>query len=185
MDKTSRTELHRAFLIEGLPEPLTRASAHIQLFDNYIAGTRMRLRSVRDPEIAGWTRILQQRFPLADGNLSTLKVSEIYLNDTEYAHLQMFEGAEIRKNRYFHEFDRRTFAFDVYLGNLWGLNIARVEFAAPDDLDRFEPPRFAVLEITNEPFFYGDTLVTKNFEDVRREVAKFGEQIAENNLADE
>lgn len=185
MDKTSRTELHRAFLIEGLPEPLTRASAHIQLFDNYIAGTRLRLRSVRDPETAGWTRILQQRFPLADGNLSALKVSEIYLNDAEYAHFQIFEGTEIRKNRYFHEFDRRTFGFDIYLGNLWGLNIARVEFGAVDDLDRFEPPPFAVLEITNEPFFYGDTLVTKKFEDVRREVAKFGEQIAENKLADE
>ena len=185
MDKTSRTELHRAFLIEGLPEPLTRASAHIQLFDNYIPGTRLRLRSVRDPETAGWTRILQQRFPPSDGNFSALKVSEIYLNDAEYAHFQIFEGTEIRKNRYFHEFDRRAFAFDVYLGNLWGLNIARVEFAALDDLDRFEPPPFAVLEITNEPFFHGDTLVTKNFEDVRREVAKFGKQIAESKLADE
>jgi len=185
MDKTNRTEIHRAFLVEGLPEPLTRASAHIQLFDNYITGTRLRLRSVRDPETNAWTRILQQRFPVIDHNLSCLKVSEIYLNDAEYAQLQIFEGSEIRKNRYFHEFDRRTFGFDIFLGKLWGLNMARVEFETMDDLDRFEPPPFTVLEITNDPFFFGEVLVTKNFDDVQAEVAKFGDQIIASQLPDE
>jgi hypothetical protein len=99
MDKTNRTEIHRTFLLEALPEPLTRASAHIQIFDNYIPGTRLRLRSVRNPESASWTRILQQRFPAAEGNLSNMRLTEIYLNDAEYAQFQIFEGAEIRKNR--------------------------------------------------------------------------------------
>jgi len=178
MDKTNRTEIHRSFLIEGLPEPLTRASAHIQIFDNYITETRLRIRSVRDPETADWTRILQQRFPVNADDLSALKFAEIYLNDAEYAHFEIFEGTEIRKNRYFHEFDGRTFAFDVYLGKLWGLNIARVEFETADELDRFEPPPFAVVEITNDPFFLGEVLVTKSFEDVRLEVSKLGDQIA-------
>jgi hypothetical protein len=43
-DKTAQTELHRIFLIEGLPDPLTPASAHLQLFDNYIENTRLRIR---------------------------------------------------------------------------------------------------------------------------------------------
>lgn len=172
MDKTNRTEMHRAFLIDGLPEPLTRASAHIQIFDNYIAGTRLRIRSVRDPETAEWTRILQQRFPANENDLSALKFSEIYLNDSEHAQFETFEGTEIRKNRYFHEFDRRTFMFDVYLGKLWGLNIARIEFETADALDQFEPPPFTVVEITNDPFFLGEILVTKSFEDVRSEVSK-------------
>jgi CYTH domain-containing protein len=185
MDKTNRTEIHRSFLIEGLPVPLTRASAHIQIFDNYIPGTRLRLRSIRIPETAAWTRILQQRFPATEGNLSTLKFSEIFLNEIEYAHFETFEGTEIRKNRYFHEFDGRAFAFDVYLGKLWGLNIARVEFETTDDLEKFEPPPFAVVEITNDEFFLGEVLVTKTFEDVQNEVAKFGSQIAEANVPDE
>ncbi len=185
MDKTNRTEIQRSFLIEGLPEPLTRASAHIQIFDNYILGTRLRLRSVRNPETAAWTRILQQRFPATDGNLAVRKFSEIFLNDIEYAHFETFEGTEIRKNRYFHEFDGRTFAFDVYLGKLWGLNIARVEFDSVEDLKRFEAPPFAVVEITNDEFFSGEVLVTKNFQDVQNEVAKFGSQLAEANLMDE
>jgi CYTH domain-containing protein len=185
MDKTNRAELHRSFLIEGLPEPLTRASAHIQIFDNYIAETRLRLRSLRDPETASWTRILQQRFPAVEGDLSCLKVSEIYLNEMEYAHFEIFEGSEIRKNRYFHEFDRRTFAFDVFLGKLWGLNIARVEFETDGEAEQFEPPPFAVLEVTHDPFFLGEILVTKSFDEVRAEVSRFEAQIAANRVPDE
>jgi CYTH domain-containing protein len=185
MDKTNRTEIHRSFLIECLPEPLTRASAHIQIFDNYIPETRLRLRSVRDPETSGWTRILQQRFPANEDTLAAMKFAEIYLNDIEYAHFETFEGTEIRKNRYFHEFDGRTFAFDVYLGPLWGLNIARVEFETLDELERFEAPPFVVIEITNDEFFSGETLVTKTFADVQSEVMKFGSQMAEASVPDE
>ena len=35
MDKTYRNEFRRRYLIEALPDPLTRASRHLQLFDNY------------------------------------------------------------------------------------------------------------------------------------------------------
>jgi CYTH domain-containing protein len=177
--------MHRSFLIEGLPDPLTRASAHIQLFDNYIPETRLRLRSIRNPETKEWTRVLQQRFPAVPGELSSLKLAEIYLSESEYAHFQTFEGLEIRKNRYFHEFDRRSFAFDVYLGRLWGLNIARVEFDNESELAAFEPPPFAVFEVTNDPFFLGEVLVTKTFEDVRSELAKVGPQIALSSAPDE
>ncbi len=185
MDKTNRTELHRAFLIDGLPQPLTRASAHIQIFDNYIAGTRLRLRSVREPETAKWTRILQQRFPGQSDDLSSVKVAEIYFNEPEYAHFEIFEGTEIRKNRYFHEFDHRNFAFDVYLGKLWGLNIGRVEFTSHDELVLFEPPAFAVFEITNDPFFLGEELVTKSFDEVRGRVATFTDLPPVTDLPDE
>src|SRR5215204_836237 len=185
MDKTNRIEMHRAFLVEGLPEPLTRAGSHIQIFDNYIPGTRLRIRSVRDPDNAAWTRILQQRFPTSGEALSCIKFSEIYLDDAEYAHFQIFEGTEIRKNRYFHEFDQRTFAFDVFLGKLWGLTIARVEFENESELESFDPPRFAVLEITNDPFFLGEVLVTKTFEEVRSEVSRLESQSRPSSPPDE
>jgi CYTH domain-containing protein len=114
-----------------------------------------------------------------------MKLAEIYLNDAEHAHFEIFEGTEIRKNRYFHEFDGRTFAFDVFLGKLWGLNIARLEFDSPEQIDRFEPPPFAILEITNDPFFLGETLVSKNFDEVRAELSKYSEQLAAGNIPDE
>ena len=169
MDKTYRTEFFRLFLIDALPAPLTPASSHIQLFDNYIANTRMRIRSIRVPETKEWTRTLQQRFRV-DGQ-PQWKIAEIHLNEAEHAQFEIFEGDEIRKNRYFHEFDGRTFSFDIYLGGLWGLNRARVDFQTNDELADLSPPPFAVFEVTNDPFFEDTSLVYKKFDDVRDAVA--------------
>ncbi len=174
MNKTAQTELHRLFLIEALPEPLTPASSHIQLFDNYIETTRIRLRQIRDPYTRSWTRILQQRFPAGDEQYEVSKLAEIYLNDAEYAVFERFEGREIRKNRYFHEFDLVSCAFDIYLGGLWGLNTAKVEFETREQLEVFMPPPFAVFEITNNPFYWGENLVDKKFSDVQIEVSRSG-----------
>jgi CYTH domain-containing protein len=174
MNKTAQTELHRLFLIERLPEPLTRASKHLQLFDNYIENTRLRIRSIRDPYSKVWTRILQQRFPVVEGEYAVSKLAEIYLNDAEYAVFEPFEGREIRKNRYFHEFDQVSFAFDVYLGALWGLNTAKVDFDTRERIDEFLPPPFAVFEVSNDPFFFGENLVGEKFSDVQDEVARIG-----------
>lgn len=177
MNKTAQTELHRLFLIERLPEPLTPASSHLQIFDNYVENTRLRLRQIRDPYSNMWTRILQQRFPAHDGEYAVTKLAEIHLNDAEYAVFERFEGREIRKNRYFHEFDRVSLAFDVFLGPLWGLNTARVDFETREQMVEFLPPPFAIFEVTESAFFCGDNLVDKTFADVQAEVARIGEQI--------
>ena len=182
MDKTAKTELQRIFLIEDLPEPLTRASAHLQLFDNYIENTRLRLRSIRVPETKGWTRVLQQRGPVRDGEL---KIAEIYLNDAEYAVFERFEGREIRKNRYFHEFDEKQIAFDVFLGNLWGLNMAKVDFDSVEAMNRYDPPRFMIFEVTNDPFFFGENLVGKKFADIQRELEKVAPTQMANKVAED
>jgi CYTH domain-containing protein len=172
MDKTNRTDLHRLFLFENLPEPLTRASSHLQIFDNYIKDTRLRLRSVRIPETKEWTWTLQQRFPEQAGELMSWKLAEIYLNETEHTTLAHLEGREIRKNRYFHEYDGKEFAFDVFIGPLWGLNIVRVDFGDFREMQEFEPPPFAVIEVSNMPMFLGENLVERNFEQVRDEFAR-------------
>ena len=171
MNKITAPDYHRLFLIEKLPDPLTPASAHVQIFDNYIEETRLRLRLIRDPASRDWTRILQQQIIPDGSSLGASRIAEIVLNETEHSLFEQFEGKEIRKNRYFHEFDRVNFAFDIYLGDLWGLNTARVDFEDADRMERFEPPPFAIFEVTNDPFFLGTNLVGKKFEDVRAEVA--------------
>lgn len=185
MNKTAQTELHRLFLIERLPEPLTPASSHLQLFDGYIEKTRMRIRQVRDPYSKSWTRILQQRFPATENEHAVTKLAEIYLNEEEYGILGALVGAEIRKNRYFHEVDRVSFAFDIYLGPLWGLNTARVDFDLREHMDNFVPPPFAVFEVTEDTFFAGDNLVNRTFSDVQAEVAKIGRSLPAASQPDE
>ncbi len=170
MDKTYRNELRRLFLIQSLPEPLTPASSHLQIFDNYIEKTRIRLRSVRVPQTKQWTWILQQRFLLED--FGHWKIAEIYLNETEHQVFESFEGREIRKNRYFFDFNERKIEIDVYLGKLWGLNLAKAVFETIEDLENFEIPPFAVMEVTNSGFFFGDNLVEKSFADVQAEFSR-------------
>jgi CYTH domain-containing protein len=173
--------LRRVFLIENLPVPLTRASRHLQIFDNYIENTRLRLRSVRVPETKEWNWVLQQREPFED--LSEWRISEIHLNEAEHAAFEIFEGTEvrknervetneIRKNRYFYDFENRQIEIDVFLGELWGLNLAKVYFENLEDLRRYELPPFAVLEVTNNEFFVGQNLLGKTFADVRAEFEK-------------
>ena len=41
--KYARIERERRYLLQDLPEGLTRASPHVQITDNYITGTRLRL----------------------------------------------------------------------------------------------------------------------------------------------
>ena len=174
MNKTVEPVYRRLFLIERLPEPLEPKSSHLQIFDNYILGTRLCLRLVRDPATKAWTRSLQQHIEMENAGCGVTRLFEIHLNDAEYAAFETFEGNEIRKNRYFHEFDGVSFAFDVYLGDLWGLNTAKVEFASLDEMEAFEPPAFAVFDVTNDPFFLGKNLVGKKFDDVRGRVSQIG-----------
>lgn len=183
MDKTYQTELRRAFLIAELPEPLTRSSRHLQIFDNYIENTRLRLRSMRAPDTNEWTFILQQRFPLSETDLSKWKTARIFLNEAEHAAFEIFEGREvkrnervetneIRKNRYFYDEGEKQIEIDLFLGALWGLQVAKVYFENEQQLQAFTLPPFAVLEVTNNRFFTGENLIGKTFEDVKAEFEK-------------
>lgn len=172
MNKTAETKFQRIFLIKGLPEPLTPASSHLQIFDNYIANTRIRLRLIRDPYTKLWMRILQQRFAFEENELAVTKLAEIHLNDAEYAAFERFRGREMRKNRYFHEFDRVVWSFDVYLGEARGLSIAKIKFDSLEEMADFYSPSFALIEVTNDPFFAGANLVEKKFVEIQAEVAK-------------
>lgn len=173
MDKTYRNEFRRLFIVEHLPEPMTRADAHLQIFDNYIENTRLRLRSVRIPETKEWNWIMQQRFA-TDESGAHWKVAEIHLNEFEYHLFEQFEGTEIRKNRYYYDADGTRIEFDVFLGDLWGLNMARVSFETIEEMRDFRFP-FTAVEVTTNEFFCGEHLVEKKFADVQEEVAEIVE----------
>jgi len=41
-------------------------------------------------------------------------------------------------------------------------------------MDDYIPPPFAVFEVSNDAFFFGENLVDKKFSDVQAEVARIG-----------
>src|SRR5947208_14089118 len=90
--KYARVERERRYLLQDLPEGLTRASPHLQITDNYITGTRLRLRKVRDPQTNKWTVKLTQKFVPDPENFSRAIITNIYLNALEAETFAVFEA---------------------------------------------------------------------------------------------
>lgn len=170
--KYARLERERRYLLQDLPEGLTRASRHLQITDNYITGTRLRLRKVRDPQTNKWTVKFTQKFAPDESDLSRTLITNIYLNALEAETLSVFEANEIRKNRYPFVFEGRSFAIDLYLGDLFGLVMAEASFDADEELESFPRPEFALAEVTNNPLFTGGQLCKLTFDDIRTEVKR-------------
>src|SRR5688572_31208680 len=118
--KYARVERERRYLLSDLPEGLTRADPHLQITDNYITGTRLRLRKVREPRTNKWTVKFTQKFAPNPEDLSRTVITNTYLNALEAETMSVFNSNEIRKNRYRFEFEGRTFGIDMFLGDLFG-----------------------------------------------------------------
>src|SRR5215210_3360132 len=111
--KYARVERERRFILREMPEPLTRASQHVQIWDNYLTGTRLRLRKIRTPQTKKWTMKLTQKFAPEPSDFSRTIITNTYLSAAEYQVLSIFEGNEIRKNRYPFEYEGRRYSIDV------------------------------------------------------------------------
>src|SRR5215216_6538701 len=173
--KYALIERERRYLLRDLPEGITRADPHLQITDNYMTGSRLRLRKVREPRTNKWTVKLTQKFAPNPDDLSRTIITNTYLNALEAEVLSsIFNSNEIRKNRYPFEFDRRNFSIDMFLGDLFGLVLAEVSFEADEELDNFPKPPFALADVTNEPLFSGGRLCELTFSDIRAEILARG-----------
>jgi CYTH domain-containing protein len=170
--KYARVERERRFLLQDLPEGLTRASPHVQITDNYLTGTRLRLRKVREPQTNKWTVELTQKFAPDALDFSRTVITNIYLNPLETETLNISDANEIRKNRYPFEFEGRKFSVDMFLGDLFGLVLAEVSFATDEELDGFVKPSFAIADVTNVEAFTGGRLCELTFADIREEIMR-------------
>ncbi len=172
--KYARVERERRYLLQDLPEGMSRADPHVQITDNYITGTRLRLRKVRDPRTNKWTVKFTQKFAPNPDDLSRTVITNTYLNALEAETFAMFDANEIRKNRYRFAYDDRQFSVDMFLGDLFGLVLAEVGFETDDELDNFSMPPFAIADVTNHELFTGGKLCQLSFEDIRREIVSDG-----------
>jgi CYTH domain-containing protein len=172
--KYARVERERRYLLQDLPEGLTRADLHVQITDNYITGTRLRLRKVRDPKTNKWTLKFTQKFAPNAQDLSRTIITNTYLSAAEYERLSVFEANEIRKNRYPFEWQGHKCSADMFLGDLFGLVTAEVSFETDEELDSFPLPRFAIADVTNNEIFSGGKLSELTFEDIRNEILRSG-----------
>jgi CYTH domain-containing protein len=168
--KYARIERERRYLLADLPAGLNRVDPHLQITDNYITGTRLRLRKVRDPQANKWTVKFTQKFPLNPSDLSRTVITNTYLNAFESETLAVFDANEIRKNRYRFEYEGRTLAVDMFLGDLFGLVLAEVSFDTDEELANFPKPSFALAEVTNNELFTGGKLSQMTFAELREQI---------------
>lgn len=168
--KYARVERERRYLLQDLPEGITRADPHVQITDNYITGTRLRIRKVREPRTNKWTVKFTQKYAPDPNDLSRTMITNTYLNALEAEVLSVFDTNEIRKNRYPFEFEGRKFSVDMFLGDLFGLVLAEVSFETDEELDNYAKPPFALIDVTNDPLFSGGSLCEMNFLDLRKEI---------------
>jgi len=172
--KYAQVERERRYLLRELPGEVDRADPHLQITDNYITGTRLRIRKVRDPKTNQWVVKFTQKFAPDDKDFSRTIITNIYLNAIEADTLAVFSSNEIRKNRYPFEFEGRRFSIDVFLGDLLGLVLAETGFADDAEMDAFQLPPFALADVTNNEAFTGGRLCEMTFDDIRKEVERSG-----------
>lgn len=173
VSKYAKVERERRYLLQDLPEGMTRASPHVQITDNYLTGTRLRLRKVRNPQTNKWTVKLTQKFAPDPEDFSRTLITNIYLNALEAETLAVFDAAnEIRKNRYPFEFAGRKFSVDMFLGDLFGLVLAEVSFETDEELDGFPRPPFAIADVTGSELFTGGRLCELTFAEIREEIIR-------------
>ena len=170
--KYARVERERRYLLRGLPPGLKVTDPHTQITDNYVTGTRLRLRKVREPRTNEWTLKLTQKHAPAPPDFSRTLITNLYLSPYEYEVLSVFEGNELRKNRYPYEHGGRLYAVDVFLGPLRGLVLAETEFETDEELDAFPAPPFAHADVTRDELFTGARLVELSAEALRAELAR-------------
>ena len=170
--KYARVERERRYLLRELPPGLKPSDPHTQITDNYVTGTRLRLRKVRDPRTNEWTLKLTQKHVLAPPDFSRALITNMYLSPYEYEVLSVFEGNELRKNRYPYEHEGRLYAVDLFLGPLRGLVLAETDFETDEEMDAFPTPSFAHLDVTRDELFTGARLVELTAEEIRRELER-------------
>lgn len=166
-------KFERRFLLTDLPAPLTRASEHLQFFDDYLTDTRLLLRKIRTPQTKHLSWQFVQKYAVEPPDLSRVGGAEIELNEYEYAVLSVFAGNQLRYNRYFFPLETGEKMFvDMFLNReLWNLIVATIDFKTIEEMRNFEPPLFAQTEITQDLFFSPAKLVDANIEQVRQRMS--------------
>lgn len=172
--KYARVERERRYLLQDLPAGLERSDPHLQITDNYLAGTRLRIRKVRDPRTNKWVVKFTQKIAINPDDGARTIITNVYLNALEAEVLSIFNANEIRKNRYAFEFQGRRFSIDMFLGDLFGLVLAESDFETDEELDSFPKPAFALADVTSNQLFTGGRLAELTFADVRKEINKSG-----------
>ncbi|HZF32075.1 MAG TPA: hypothetical protein VE907_23355 [Gammaproteobacteria bacterium] len=122
-----------------------------EIDDLYVAESRLRLRRVTGPA-AEVTFKLGKKYGWC-GPFSE-PITNVYLTEREYQRLSSLPGERTRKRRY----ELSGGSLDVYLEPVGGIAVFEIEFRDERSAEIYQPPSFAIREITHDTAFTGAAL---------------------------
>jgi CYTH domain-containing protein len=163
--KYARIEWERRFRMRQFPPNLDRQTDYLTLRDNYLTGTRLRLRTMESPEGGVTARKLTQKYSEPGQDAYQTVITNIYLDQAEYEHFRGLPGKRLQKRRYAYLHAGVHYSLDVFSGHLQGLLLCDVEAGSRDELLSIPPPPNAAEEVTEQPFYTGGLLVSLSAQD--------------------
>lgn len=153
--KYARVEEERRFLLSDFPADLDSDSHFVRIIDNYIDGTRLRLRRIESPEGKVGVYKLGQKYKSPELKAHETIMTNIYLNKAEYRTFEYLPGSSLIKRRYSYQHEGFDYSLDRFEGHLEGLLMAEIESRGNIDLTQLPVPDFALREVTDDPFYSG------------------------------
>jgi CYTH domain-containing protein len=149
--KYALVEIERRWLVDLAAVEALGSRPFREIDDLYIAGSRLRLRRVTGPG-AEITFKLAKKYGRC-GPFSE-PITNLYLTEQEYERLSGLPGERARKRRY----SVSGGSLDVYLEPVAGLAVFEIEFRDERTAELYEPPSFAMREITHDAALTGAAL---------------------------
>lgn len=169
--KYTRVEYERRFLVSPHSDWRSSIEAYSKTFeDNYIHGTRLRLRLLTDSDTA--RRVIKLTKKSESPSPYYRTISRILLSRGEYELINRLEGDRLTKTRYYHNYLGRVFSIDVFQGELDGLILCATEADGLEELMSIEPPPYATREVTEDSFFEGGSLCRAMRSDLSHKLAQ-------------
>lgn len=164
-------ERERTYLAKAIPEGLEDCPQK-ELCDVYFpketVHPHLRLRQQGDKFE------MTKKHRLNPDDASSLVEQTIELTEEEFLALATADGKQVKKTRYYLEYNGRTLEIDVFKGQLAGLVLVDAEFDTEEEKLSFKIPDFCLVEVTQEDFLAGGMLCGKGYQDIEENLARLG-----------
>ena len=161
-------EVECRYLLSQIPDDLLDSPMGWRITDRYFPNTRLRLRHMQS--LAGDEQIykLTQKYRSETQNAYETTITNVYLTEAEYNHLEALEAKILKKTRYPYSLPNFSWSIDVFEGRRQGLILAEMEMEKKAGVDNLVLPSFVLKDVTEDPFFTGGSLVTMTDEEFRQ-----------------
>jgi CYTH domain-containing protein len=157
----ARLEREQRWLLAGLPPGLSNER---EIVDHYWIGTTLRLRMVQSRDEVIYK--LGQKIRLNDEDPELVKITNIYLSESEFCTLSVTPAFIVSKSRWDATSNGLRFAVDEFKGRHSGLVLAEIELR--EDEARVSGPEYAVAEVTSANEYSGGWLAAATDAEMRR-----------------